>query len=121
MIDQKQLNDALQLVQEGLQAQAEDWRGYYNLARIYLMRGQLKDAEKNGMEASKRKSDFPGLYLILANTHMQLRNNEAVLDDVNNYLRLDPNGPDSGQARAIKSQVEHALGRAATPNPPSQK
>jgi tetratricopeptide (TPR) repeat protein len=119
MIDQKQLTDAQQLVKEGLQAQPDDWRGYYDLARIYLMLGQLKDAEKNGIEASKRKSDFPGLYLILANIHMQLRDNEAVLDDVNNFLRLDPNGPNSGQARAIKTQMEHVLGRTSMPDPNS--
>lgn len=121
MIEQKQLADAQQLTQEGLQAQPDDWRGYYDLSRIYLMQGQFKDAEKNGIEASKRKGDYPGLYLILANIHMQLHNNEAVLDDVNNFLKLDPSGPNSGQARAIKSQVEHALGRTSTDNSPAHQ
>jgi tetratricopeptide (TPR) repeat protein len=116
LIEQKQLTDAQQLVQEGLQAQPDDWRGYYDLARIYLMLGQYKDAEKNGLEAAKRKADFAGLYLILANIHMQLRNNDAVLDDVNTFLKLDPAGPNSVQARAIKTQVEKVLGRTPTAN-----
>jgi tetratricopeptide (TPR) repeat protein len=121
LIDQKKLTDAEQLAQEGLEAQPDDWRGYYALARIFLGLGQLKDAEKNGYETTKRKADFPGLYLILANIHMQLRNNEAVLDDVNAFLKLDPDGPNSDRARAIKAQVEKALGRAPVPIPPSHQ
>jgi Flp pilus assembly protein TadD len=121
LIDQKQLGDAKQLADEGLQAQPDDWRGYYELTRIYLMLGQYKDAEKNGIEASKRKADFPGLYLMLANIHMQLRDNESVLADVNTFLKLDPSGPNSEQARAIKSQVERALGRAPAQDPPARQ
>ena len=111
LTDKKQFTDAEQLSREGMQADPDAWRGYYELSRALLGEGKFAEAETNGIEARKRKTDFPGLYLILANIHMQLRKNEAVLEDVNAYLNLEPDGPASGQARAIKTQMERALGK----------
>jgi Carboxypeptidase regulatory-like domain/Tetratricopeptide repeat len=111
LTDKKQFAESEQLAHEGMQADPDAWRGYYELARALLGESKFVEAETNGLEARKRKTDFPGLYLILANIHMQLRKNEAVLEDVNAYLNLEPDGPASGQARAIKTQMERALGR----------
>ena len=118
LTDEKQFSKADQMAREGLETDPEAWRGHYELARALIGEGRPGDAEKSGLEARKRKADFAALYLILANIHMQLHNNEAVLDDVNAFLRLDPDGPASGQARAIKAQMERALGR--TPNSPDR-
>jgi tetratricopeptide (TPR) repeat protein len=117
LTDKKQFSGAEQIAHEGLQTDAEAWRGYYEMARALLGEKRFAEAETNGMEARKRKTDFPGLYLILANIHMQLHNNEAVLEDVNDFLKLEPDGPSSGQARAIKNQMEKALGRAPATQP----
>jgi tetratricopeptide (TPR) repeat protein len=114
LTDKKQFTDAEQVAREGLTADPEAWRGHYELARALVGEGRPADAEKSGLEARKRKADFAALYLILANIHMQLHNNEAVLNDVSAFLKLEPDGPASGQARTIKSQMEHALGRAPT-------
>jgi tetratricopeptide (TPR) repeat protein len=116
LTDNKQFSDAEQTAREGLAADPEAWRGHYELARALIGEGRPAEAEKSGLEARKRKADFAALYLILANIHIQLHNNEAVLDDVNAFLKLEPEGPASAQARAIKSQMEHALGRTPTPD-----
>jgi tetratricopeptide (TPR) repeat protein len=113
LTDKKQFEDAKLLAHEGMTADPEAWRGFYEMSRALLGEGRFAEAETNGVEARKRKTDFPGLYLILANIHMQLHKNEAVLDDVNAYLNLEPDGPASGQARIIKGQMEKALGRTS--------
>jgi tetratricopeptide (TPR) repeat protein len=118
LTDRKQFNDATNLAREGLQTDPEAWRGYYELARAFLGDGKFAEAETNGIEARKRKGDFPGLYLVLANIHMQLHKNEAVLEDVDAYLKLEPDGQASAQARIIKTQMEKALGH--TPQQPQQ-
>jgi len=117
LTDQQHFAEAEKIAREGLNIQPDAWRGYYELARALLGEKNPAEAEKNGLEARKRKTDFPGLYLILANIHMQLRNSEAVLDDVNAFLKLDPDGPASGQARKIRDQMERTLGRS--PSPPA--
>lgn len=111
LTDQKRFAEAEKLSRQGLESQPDAWRGHYELARALLGLGRPDDAEKSGIEARKRKSDFPGLYLILANIHLQLHKNESLLDDVNAYLKLEPDGSFSTQAREIKKQVERALGR----------
>jgi Carboxypeptidase regulatory-like domain/Tetratricopeptide repeat len=118
LTDEKQFSNAEQMAREGLASDPEAWRGHYELARALIGEGRPAEAEKSGLEARKRKADFAALYLILANIHMQLHNNEAVLDDVNAFLKLEPEGPASAQARAIKTQMEHALGRG--PNAPER-
>jgi tetratricopeptide (TPR) repeat protein len=115
--DQKQFPEAQKFARDGLNIQPDSWRGFYELARVLVAEGHPADAEKYGLEARKRKTDFPALYLILANIHMQLHNNEAVLDDVNAFLKLEPDGPSSAQARKIKDQMERTLGRS--PSPPA--
>jgi tetratricopeptide (TPR) repeat protein len=117
LTDGQQFVEAEKIAREGLNIQPDAWRGYYELARALLGEKNPAEAEKNGLEARKRKTDFPGLYLILANIHIQLRNNEAVLEDVNTFLKLDPDGPASGQARKIKDQMERTLGHS--PSPPA--
>ena len=114
LTDKKQFEDAKLLAHEGMTADPEAWRGYYEMARALLGEGRYAEAETNGIAARKRKTDFPGLYLILANIHMQLHKNEEVLEDVNAYLNLEPDGPASGQARIIKGQMEKALGHTPT-------
>jgi tetratricopeptide (TPR) repeat protein len=114
LTDKKQFADSIELAREGMATDPQAWRGYYELSRALLGEGKFAEAETNGLEARKRKTDFPGLYLILANIHMQLHKNEAVLEDVNAYLSLEPDGPASEQARTIRSQMEKALGHTPT-------
>jgi tetratricopeptide (TPR) repeat protein len=114
LTDKKQFADSIELSREGIALDPEAWRGYYEISRALLGEGKFVEAETNGLEARKRKTDFPGLYLILANIHMQLHKNEAVLEDVNAYLALEPDGPSSGQARQIRDQMEKALGHTPT-------
>lgn len=115
--DQKLFPEAEKFARDGLNIQPESWRGLYELARVLLAQGHPADAEKSGLEARKRKTDFPALYLILANIHMQLHKSEAVLEDVSAFLKLEPDGPSSAQARKIKDQMERTLGRS--PSPPA--
>lgn len=117
LTDEKQFAEAERLARRGIEIQPDAWRGHYELARALLGEGRLMEAEKSGMEARKRKEDFPGLYLILANIHLQLHNNEGVLEDVNTFLKLEPSGPNSDQARAIKGQMERALGKSPGSEP----
>ncbi len=114
LTDKKQFTDSIELAREGMAIDPEAWRGYYEMSRALLGEGKFVEAETSGLEARRRKTDFPGLYLILANIHMQLHKNEAVLEDVNAYLTLEPDGPSSAQARIIRTQMEKALGHTPT-------
>ena len=68
------------------------------------------------MDAAKHVRNYPQLYIVLANIHLRLLKNDAVIEDLNTYLKLDPTGAYSGQAKALKEKTEQALGHAPIPH-----
>ena len=63
------------------------------------------------MAAAKLQPDNAFLYLVLANIHSQLENGPALLEDLNNYLRLAPTGPIADKARAQQKQLQDELAK----------
>jgi tetratricopeptide (TPR) repeat protein len=115
--DQKEYPESEKLLRAGLVLQPDGWSGHFELARVLLATGKAADAEQSALTARKMKPEFSRVYLLLANIHQQENKNEAVLDDLNTYLKLFPNGAFAAQAKAMKEQTEKALGRApSTPN-----
>jgi hypothetical protein len=55
------------------------------------------------------KPDNETLYLVLANVHIRLHNNRALLDDLNHYLKLAPKGPFAQQARRQRDEIQKLL------------
>jgi len=47
--------------------------------------------------------------LLLADIHIALRNAPALLDDLNAYLKLAPNGPSAVQVRERRDQLQQRL------------
>jgi tetratricopeptide (TPR) repeat protein len=113
---EKKYADAEKFARRGLEIAPDDWRGYYQLARVLVLESRLTEAQKNALEARTRNPDFAPTYLVLLNIHSRLFNKQAVLDDVNAYLKLEPSGPKSDQLREIKAQMEKELGIAPTPS-----
>jgi tetratricopeptide (TPR) repeat protein len=93
----------------GLDLDPNAWQGHYELARALLGLNRLETAEKSALQARTRKPDFPPLHLILANIHIRKRDYPALLQDLDSFLKLDPNGPMSEQARQTREQVQRAL------------
>jgi Flp pilus assembly protein TadD len=118
LTDQKQYAEAEKLVRAGLLMQPEAFSGHLELARLLLGTGRVAYAEQSALKARQLKPDFPRVYLLLANIHQQEGKNEAVLDDLNTYLKLFPNGTYVAQAKAMKEQTEKAMGKA--PGPPNE-
>jgi len=112
--------DAEPLARDGLGIQPESWRGHYELARALLGEGLPVDAEQSALEAKKRQPKFATLYILLANIELQLGRNESVIQYLDTYLKLDPTGPYSEQAKQLKEKTEKALGRTPTPPTPLQ-
>jgi hypothetical protein len=116
LTDQKQYPEAEKLVRAGLLMAPDAWNGQMQLARLMLATSRYADAELSALAAQKAKSDFGPIYILLANIHHQLGKNEAVLDDVNAYLKMFPNGTYVAQAKAMRAQTEKAMGKTPTPN-----
>jgi len=115
--DKQKFAEAEPLARRGIELDANAWRGYFELARTLLGLKRLEAAEKSAQEARTRNSAFPPLYLILANIHINRRDYSALVEDLDAYLKLDPNGPMSEQARQTREKVKGLL--ASTQDAPA--
>jgi Flp pilus assembly protein TadD len=110
--DGEHFADAEVLARKGVELDPNSWQANSELARALLGLNRPAEAEKSALAAVKVRSDSPRLYLILANIHTQLQDNSALLDDLNNYLKLAPAGPFADQVRQQRKLVQQELGDA---------
>jgi hypothetical protein len=107
--DHGRFKESEQLSRNGIELQPDVWRGYFELSRALDGLGRFGEAEQNALEARKKNPTFSGIYIVLANIHLELHNDNALVDDLNDYLRLDPAGPFAAQARDLRAKTEKML------------
>ena len=72
---------------------------------------RLDEAEKSAREVVVRKANFAEAYLLLANIHVRQNNFSALLKDLDDYLKLDPDSATSVKTKAIRDGARRALCR----------
>jgi len=115
-LNEHRFAEAEPLARKALEIDSNSWQADADLARALIELQQPAEAETSAVAAVKLKPDDALLYLVLANTHMQLHNNRALLDDLNHYLKLAPDGPFAEQARRERDEIQQDL--AASPSSP---
>ena len=105
----KRFSDAEPIARKGVDLDAESWKANSELARALLGLNRPADAEPNALKAAKLVPQNPQMHLLLADVHMGEQNYPALLEDLNEYLKLDPNGPAAEQARKQRDQVQQYL------------
>ena len=104
--------DAEPVARKAVEIDPNSWQANSELSRALIGLHRPADAEKGALTAVKLRPDNARLYLVLANIHNELQNDAAMLDDLNNYLKLAPTGPFSDQARQQQKQLQQELGDA---------
>jgi tetratricopeptide (TPR) repeat protein len=106
--------EAESVARRGLALDPDSWRGYYYLGLALSGLNRLADAEKSVHEALLRKTDFPEAYLLLADIHSRDEDYHSVVSDLNEYLRLAPDGPARAGANALRESARSKLFRSQT-------
>lgn len=117
-LNEHRFADAEPLARNAVQLDSKSWQADSELARALIGLHRPAEAETSAAAAVKLKPDEPTLYLVLANTHIQLHNDRALLDDLNHYLKLAPDGAFAQQARGQRDKLRQAL--AASQIPPAK-
>lgn len=116
----KRFADAEPLSRKAAAIDSHSWRANSQLARALLGLQRFPEAETCAVAAVALQPGNPELYLILADVHIQLQNESALLDDLNHYLKLAPTGSFAEQARLMHDKVQQSLaasqGSSATPS-----
>lgn len=104
--------EAEAMVRRGLALNASLWHGHYEMGRALLGQNRLEEAEKSLGEVVKLRKGYAPAYLLLANIHIRVRNQTALLGDLNEFLRLEPDGPQSAQAKKLRDSIVQSMENA---------
>ena len=109
LTDTKRYTEAADAARRGMTNDSSSWRGPFELARAQAALKQTEDAEKNAMRSRDLMPDNSAVYLLLANIHIQRKDYPSLLRDLDDYLRLAPNGADADRARKTREEVKARL------------
>jgi tetratricopeptide (TPR) repeat protein len=93
------------MIRRGLDLSPNFWLGYYELGRACLAENQLAEAKKAGEQARSLMPNAAIIYRLLANVHIREKDYPALLDDIDAYLRIDPNSPAGAHAKEMRAEV----------------
>lgn len=107
--ERKKFSEADSVLRRGLNLAPTSWQGHYYLAVALFGLNRLAEAEESVRESVRRKMDFPQAYLLLADIHTRTEDYHALISDVNEYLRLAPDGPASNEVRALRESAQRTM------------
>jgi tetratricopeptide (TPR) repeat protein len=97
------------VIREALDLDPTSWAGHYCLGWALFALNRLQEAEKSVREALRWKSDSPEAHLLLADIHHRQKDYPALLKDLDEYLKLEPDSPISTKVRALRVKAERAI------------
>jgi tetratricopeptide (TPR) repeat protein len=109
LCNEMQLPEAETSIRIGLGLDPDDAAGNFTMAWVLFTASRLVEAEKSARQAIQHSANFAMAYLLLGQIHRQQRNFSALVDDLDAYLKLAPNGPRSDAARIVRTQAQHVL------------
>jgi tetratricopeptide (TPR) repeat protein len=107
----RQFDDALAFIRTGLRLDPTSARGNFTLAWVLYTADRVAEAEKSARQAVLYNPDFAMAHLLLAQIHRRQNNAAAMVEDLNAYLRLEPDGPRSAGVKAVRDEATRALDR----------
>ena len=93
------------MIRRGLELSPNFWLGYYELGRACLAENQIAEAKKAGEQARSLMPNAAIIYRLLANVHMREKDYPALLEDIDAYLKIDPNSPAGAHAKEMRAEV----------------
>jgi len=101
--------EAEEVIRRGLEVDANSADGYVILGMTLLRLNRPEEAEKSAREALLRDPHLANAYLVLADSFARRENYAQQIQDLDAYLRLEPNGPASRRAQEVRQVAEKIL------------
>jgi tetratricopeptide (TPR) repeat protein len=111
--DAKQFDDALAFIRSGLTLEPTSARGNFTLAWVLYTSGRVVEAEQSAKQAVLYSPNFALAHLLLAQIDRRLNHLAAMVDELDAYLRVVPEGQRSAGVRAVRDQAVRALALAS--------
>jgi hypothetical protein len=122
LIDTGDLTQSETMTRHGLALSPNAWFGHYQLGRILFNEHKVADAEKSAEQARSLAPNAAIVYRLLSNIHLSQKNYTALAQDLDAYIKLDPDSPAGVRAKEIRKQVQDNISKgkltpATSPTP----
>lgn len=84
---------------------------HYELARGLWALGKWQEADPHVRRSIELNKNFPLSHVLMGNVYLRLRNAGSALAEFQEYLRLDPQGPQAAAVGEMVSRIQKALGQ----------
>jgi tetratricopeptide (TPR) repeat protein len=115
--NERQYEDGESYIRAGLNLEPTSAAGHFALAWVLYSAQRVVEAEKSAREAVLYNPNLANAHLLLAQIHRRQNNSAAMIEDLDAYLRLDPNGPRSRSLRTTRDEAQQSLARTADAKP----
>jgi len=103
-----------ELLRAGLSLNPASWPGLFALGELELSRGHLQSALSAAEQACSVAPEQPVVYRLLAVIHLRQKDYPALLDNLDAYIRLDPDSPAGQRAKQLRADtLQHLSGSQA--------
>jgi tetratricopeptide (TPR) repeat protein len=109
LIQEERFTEGERVIREGLDLDPTSWAGHYCLGWALFALNRLQEAEKSVRESLRWKSDSPEAYLLLADIHHHQKDYPALLKDLDEYLKLEPDSAIGAKVTALRHKAERAI------------
>jgi tetratricopeptide (TPR) repeat protein len=104
---------AQDLIERGLLVTPGSGLGKYCLGLVQFSLGKFNDAERNALDALRYDAAQIDAYLLLAHIHERLQNPQAVIANVQSYLKFSPNRDLQDDAQLLLERAHRAISSVA--------
>jgi tetratricopeptide (TPR) repeat protein len=108
----KRWNKAEELTLRAIEMAPADGDSYHVLAVVYFEQGRFDEAEATALKADARIHHIADVHLLLAKLYLRKGNSDALMEQLETYLKEAPNGPVSDRIRqALSHQTDQPVPR----------
>jgi hypothetical protein len=111
LIDTGDLAQSEKMTRHGLKLSPNSWFGHYQLGRILFNENKIADAQKSAEQARSLDPNAAIVYRLLSNIHISQKDYPALIQDLDAYIKLDPDSPAGVRAKEIRKQVEEKISK----------
>jgi tetratricopeptide (TPR) repeat protein len=110
LINEGKIKEGEQALTHGVELNPSSSLGFYELGKVRLSEKRIDEAAKSAEQARSLAPNFASVYRLLANIHLQQKNYKALLEDIDAYVKLDPDSPAGKRAREMREEIVRKLG-----------
>ncbi len=109
LLDRGSFAEGEKTIRKGIQLNPNFWLGHYELGRALFDEKKVPEAVVSAEHARQLAPAAPIIYRLLANIHLQEKDYPSLLQDIEEYLKLDPDSPAGIRAKELREQVQQKI------------